>query len=1083
MEKKNSGLEEIYEQLDFQSGELFKIAQWQEDRLLLPPDEVLLREKWIDACLRINEKYGHRGILVDALFFVQQNPIAVFASVNQRGRDLKNLAVRTIWNLARPRYLFLNDPIEPEVYEMDGDLNLESPLPLGKGLPYLLKLNRDIIQNGYDLLRDKSKKRSADVSLIHDLKELRRIFTGKSKTSPIKATLTYHQAHTLIAQVIFIRYLEDRNILDEAYFKERVAENNERWQSILSQVPDKSNLLNPDIAERFFPRILADRDFTVALFQQLAADFNGDIFSADREYAFVQAEHLRIIQRFLWANMEAQQKLFLWAYQFDVIPLELISSIYEEFYHGSNKAGAIKDENGTHYTPSVLVEFMLSRVLTAERLKTSPRVLDAACGSGIFLVEAFRRIVRYKMIFEGYKPAFKSLTEIIGQQIRGIEINREAARVTAFSLYIALLDFLDPPHIRHYLDEEDGKLPYLLYSQTKTELHLNIILDANAFWVEDLFKQDTGLHDFQPGSVDIVIGNPPWGSATKKDVEDGIAIKWCTQNGFPVSDNEWSQMFIWRSMSLLKPGGEAALLVSSGTLLKSSDNAVEFKQKWTSQATMLEVFNFVLSRHVFFEKAISPFLGVVFRNVKPSLRHIIQYWTFRRTRLVERCQVVVLDKTDFKLIPQSQTQVPTVWKTNQFGNQSDFALLSGLEVFEPLEELELKTGTRQGFIEGKEKSKKKEVPWMKDLKMISVDFLKTIYQYDSIDYEKVLNKITHDITRTGAKGNYEGLRILFKCGISSEGINAGNLWVRLETEKFAFTDAFNIIKLKDNDENKYKLLTGILWSSFAKYYYFMTVSHWGVWRDSVKPSEMVHLPIPEIESSNKQHADKIVQIVDKLRQNPIDIAYWEKQLDETVFDYYYLTAAEKDLIRDRCDFEIDAYYKNHKSLAFSPVPGLLTHLKGAGVVLEDKANNQTNGILTYLDSFYQTIQPLLKEGMTLTHIVVRSKGLNPKENTWTDVIAAIFFIKQAGESHPSEEAPIKDWADVVRLISDANRDVEISRSIYQEHFLRMVSDAGNSLFILKRNERRLWTRTAAREDAQALFAQSLSLSQTNPNIL
>jgi type I restriction-modification system DNA methylase subunit len=65
-----------------------------------------------------------------------------------------------------------------------------------------------------------------------------------------------------------------------------------------------------------------------------------------------------------------------------------------------------KVSHGTHYTPATLVEFLLMKVLTVDKLKTSPRVIDPACGSGIFLVEAFRRIVR----FELYKKKNKQLS-------------------------------------------------------------------------------------------------------------------------------------------------------------------------------------------------------------------------------------------------------------------------------------------------------------------------------------------------------------------------------------------------------------------------------------------------------------------------------------------------------------------------------------------------------------------------------------------------------------------------------------------------------------------------------------------------
>jgi hypothetical protein len=1068
-------LNSLYIKLDFSSGELFRLAEWQERRRCLPDDEVLAREKWLDACLKINEKYYNSSFKVDAVFFIQQNPVCIFVQIENNNVNLQKLTVRTLWNLTRPRYVFLNysDGTESEVYDL-ASFDLISPMPCAKGILELSKLNRENIQAGYDLLGKKQNRQTADLTLINDLKELRKLLTGNATDYTQKVPkMTPKQAHTLIAQVIFIRYLEDRQILDDAYFTERVAQNNPKWLQILHSAPDKPNLLNPELALRFFPRVLSDRDFTVALFRQLTEDFNGDVFSEDRAYNFVQQEHLTLIQRFLWADMANKGKLFLWAYQFDVIPLELISSIYEEFYHNENKANDVNDKNGTHYTPAVLVEFMLSRTLTTKLLKTNPRVLDAACGSGIFLVEAFRRIVRYKKIFEGYKPAFNSLKAILAEQIRGIEINGEAARVTAFSLYISLLDFLDPPHIRHYLDNEGGKLPYLLYAQQKTEKHLNIILAANAFWVESLFDQDAGLHDFQPGTVDVIVGNPPWGSASKKDIEDKKAIKWCEINGFPVSDSEWSQMFIWRSVKFLKSGGIAGLLVSSGTLLKSSDTSVAFKRSWVSKTSLLEVFNFVLARQVFFDKAISPFVGVVFQNSLPSVQHKIKYWTFRRTRVVERNKVVVLDKTDFKVIQQTEAQVPEIWKICLFGNEQDVALMNGIGIFEPLERLEKPTGRRQGFIEGGEKSKKSEVEWLKEYREMPIKKFNNFTRYEAIPFSTLLEKIPDNIYQAGEQENYEGNRIISKRGINSKGANSGIIWARFENQSYAFRHSINCFKLQSNDENDYTLVLGILWSSVAKYFYLMTVTEWGVWHDSIEPSEMMRLPIPETDPSNEQHAQKIVEIVNSLRTNPQDIAYWEKQLDEAVFNFYYLTNAEKDLIRDRCEYEIGAYYENYKSKAFLPVLGLRTSISGAEKDLPQNDLNAT-GIEQYLHAFYQIIRPLLKQGSHLHHTIVRSKGLDHEKMEWSDAIAAIFFITQAGENPNIEQESIKDWADVAKFII-GNSKIEISQAIYVEQFLRLVSE--KHLVILKRNERRLWSRTAAREDANALFAQSLCLPQ------
>ena len=87
-----------------------------------------------------------------------------------------------------------------------------------------------------------------------------------------------------------------------------------------------------------YPKILADKSFTYSLFRSLARDFNGDMFlNIDDEENAISQKHLDLIQGLLYGNAGIQKKLFFSSYHFDIIPLDLISSIYEEFYHsGSN---------------------------------------------------------------------------------------------------------------------------------------------------------------------------------------------------------------------------------------------------------------------------------------------------------------------------------------------------------------------------------------------------------------------------------------------------------------------------------------------------------------------------------------------------------------------------------------------------------------------------------------------------------------------------------------------------------------------------------------------------------------------------
>ncbi len=1072
----------------FENTELLYADLWEVKPLISENQSInknqLDKEKWLEVCRRINKKIN--GFSINHIFFIKENPISIFVKIEDIAIST-HIVFNIIWNLARPRFLFIEKEGEIEVHDLGTKPSEENkklaPITILRNVSDCLKYHRSI-QESENLFLDKrlaSQKQTADISLIADLKELRKILTGKSRDFVLQEgeALKDDQAHALIGQTIFIRYLEDRNILNRDYFEKIALQDKiatKEWQAILNDEIDKSNLLNPEMADKFFTKILSNRNFAITFFQTLSADLNGDIFLKNENYDFLQQKHLDLIQQFLLAKIEQQQKLWLWAYKFDIIPLELISSIYEEFYHKDvEKEG---DAKGTHYTPSSLVDFILSQTLTVERLKNSPRILDPACGSGIFLVESFRRIVRYKRLFESFVPNFENLNAIIKAQISGIELNERAAKITAFSLYIALLDFLDPPYIQNYISE-GKKLPYFLYQQEYSERHLNIILPQNAFWVEDLFKNDKGLENFQPNTVDVIVGNPPWGSADKKNQDDKDAIKWCESRNYPISDSERSQMFIWRSFELLRENGIAALLVSSGILFKSSEGSNDFKKQWASKSSILSIFNFVHTRHVFFSSAISPFVGVIFQKKQPPRNHIIRYWTFLYTRRIAKTQAIVLDKTCFKQIPQSYTNVSDIWKINYFGNMRDYALISGMRLYPTLEELEKKeTGKiprRQGFIVGKNTKEQKNFMWLEDFgELPTISFNK---KYGSINLKLI--PIPTNITRSGQAEYYQGLRILFKAGITTKDIfPKGQIIVRLHDETFAFRDSINCFKLQNEEEANYKFILGILWSSLSRYYYFMVNSKWGVWRDDIKPDIMMSLPIMETDSENAEYQSRIISIVDKLRNGELPESNLfsenkytktqealEAELDEVVFEFYYFSDAEKDLIRDRCKYDIDFYYNREKSIAVKPIHFPSSYMCGKTADIQRK-----EGIENYLHTFHQVFTPYIKQGKTLYFEVIRSYNINWHTENMSDMICVVFSFSEA---HHNSQTTYKEWEEVITEIENIQQ-TSISDAIYVDNFLRILTP--DFIFIIKRNEQRLWTRTAAREDVEAIFAKSIRLS-------
>jgi hypothetical protein len=433
-------LETAYKELGYSDGKLLDATD---------SPETVGAEDWIDngEWLALAKKVG-----AEKIFFVKNNPVIVFANHFSSEPEEQRIRFKEIWNMARPVLLFLESPGELAVYDLTSgpSKNLtdwEDPLKkrrlekvktIAEVSEKLQNFRREQIETGRTFekisLQDNAR---ADKTLIKDLRFIR----GKL----LKNGLDAEYAHALIGRSIFIRYLEDRKVLIPDYFR-KVAGSNAKWKKILDTKPAKPHA-NNETTSRLYLRVLGNKDFTYALFEQLARDFNGDMFPIDKkEKETVEPKYLSDVQRFLRGDPDPDcPNLFFFAYKFEVIPIELISSIYEEFYNTKNDK---KENKGTYYTPPALVEFLLSQVLTPNRLAKNPRILDPACGSGIFLVQAFHRIVRYRMRSQnGKRLRDPQLRKILREQIAGIDINPEAVRVAAFSLYLALLHYIEPRDI------------------------------------------------------------------------------------------------------------------------------------------------------------------------------------------------------------------------------------------------------------------------------------------------------------------------------------------------------------------------------------------------------------------------------------------------------------------------------------------------------------------------------------------------------------------------------------------------------------------------------------------------------------
>lgn len=1057
---KMKALNVIYDDLDYKSGVLLPAT----DKPIpsLSANDWIEKGEWLTAA----KKAG-----VDKMFFVGNNPVAVFAQcIDDLEEKIK--AFNKIWCLARPRILFLATPGELNVLDLargpvrinNENRDQEQKEFQSKSLKILRDLtkvaqelqdyHRDNIESGrvFEKGRFGDIKNRADKALINDLKSVRREL--------IQAGLSGENlrfAHALIGRSIFIRYLEDRKILSEDYFEE-VARKRIGWMR---------RLKNPTSREKFdftklkslYPRVLESKEFTYALFRALAHDFNGDMFpDVDEEEKNVTEQHLNLIQDLLYGDTGIQKKLFFFSYQFDIVPLDLISSIYEEFYHPSTDEDEKKNkvrQDGAYYTPPVLAEFVVSRVLDWEVLKNRPRVLDPACGSGIFLVEAFRRIVRYEWQKKNDSLTFDKLKSILKNQIAGMEVNEEAARIAALSLNLAMLNYLKPPSINEQI-KLGNKLPNLLVTGNRGANYYNCIWIGNTFDTETI-RDDVLLQKlFGNGCADVVIGNPPWSSSSNKRDKDAkqrekVMLEWCEANRRPIGFKDPSQAFLWRTLDFLKENGRAGMLVLASVLFKHSSKTQEFRNHWMNHVCLKEVFNFSHVRDFFFKRAISPFIMISFQKSNQQ-NNSVEYWSVKQVIALKDTQAILLSKYDRQILRDSNLADNKTWKVLWFGRYADYKFLHQLGHLKRLDKFIDKDNSGSGYKLGSRHKKSTILNGFKSLERI-----------DSRYGECVFSNPPEFIERPGIIGAYSGLRVLVNEGLFEKNKSYGKIIAQFFKDSFCFYRSCYGLKLKDQDVNLHKLLLGLIWSSFARYYFFVTSANWGLWHHKILLDELLQLPV--ILDTNHPMTSEIISIVDKLRTyNPQkqDIIHpdgvpeaeieaqrrkWEAELDEAVFELYGLSKEQKDLIRDCCEVTIPFFYQPYDSISAQPAvkKGDYSWIKTYVLIFARRWN-------TYLDSD--------TEMRAEVH-------LGAHEN----MLAVEFF--PSSPSDPWNLEPKTDtWDYLLEGIGNALPQPIGTSQILLDGVVHVVTD--NSIIIIKRNEKRFWTRSLAREDADATLCKRMA---------
>ncbi len=845
----------------------------------------------------------------------------------------------------------------------------------------------------------------------------------------LKGDLGRDGAQALLMQSMFIAYLEDRKIIRA-----------ERFQAISNNVCAS------------FEQVLASRSTTAfeSLFAWLKDAFNGDVFLAPCAFELdkakppkVKSSHLRVLSEFRHGKIEmATGQLRFLGYDFEFMPIALISAVYDRFLNDEEER---KNAEGAYYTPMFVADFAVNQIwdelVDVQRKKGV--FFDPACGSGIFLVRLFQRLVDdYCRATDKRFATWKELSGIV-QRLHGSDINAAAVRVAAFSLYIALLERSNPRDLDALI--EKGKLLPTLFGHSLRS--------------EDFFSTSDERR------YDVIVGNPPWKGRAGQET---TAQAWANAYGLPHPAKDIAWCFIWKSLRLVQAEGLVGLLLPAmGTL--HNVGSLRALELFFRTARVHRIINLSDLCFQLFDSASRPTALALFRPQKDEGQpYRFEYWIPKADLNLRLKRTITLSRADRAHLRSDQVQEdPVIFKRKLWARSPDERLLQYVKTLPTLSSFIVESkyvrkdfnratswAIGQGFQPAHETTRGstttsaavRRFPYFaaKDFRPFALP---------SIDAKPWRSST---VRRAGFTAGFFGPHILIPQGLERSLLRVRAAYTE---QSLCFEDSLQSIVFPIAERRTAKLLTAILNSGLAAWFYFHETANFGTDRAKIHQNELLKLPFAKPEAMPdptraKSAAERIIAFMDREIKNAAKLLEAQSnlldELDSLVCDYYGIDADESALIQDTIHYILPAIQPRRKA--------------GLQAIWDTSKAAQRRA---YAAALCGALKPWLKTGLSASlaacskDIAVLKLTIQPSrspsayvENTASDLEVFLDMIKK--------DLPIRLPGNV-QLVPD----------------LRFV--IGDDMYLVKPMQVRHWLRATAIADAEQIAADLSAVIARQPN--
>ena len=389
---------------------------------------------------------------------------------------------------------------------------------------------------------------------------------------------------------------------------------------------------------------------------------------------------------------------------------------------------------------------------------------------------------------------------------------------------------------------------------------------------------------------DVILGNPPW---TYKGKAGTAARQARAVPGARPPRGEGLD-FVRRGMDFAHTHTRLGILLSARPFFARSVTGLRAVQNAVASLGSVMLVNLSDLSHSLFARTNMPAMAVLARLPagKPGWLELVQA---RRSPETDRSRTILVASSDVATLSISS------WRRNQgllkaafLGCQHDLLLLKSLwKRYSTLEEVlrAFGTGWASGLTIG---DRSRDANSLQGLPFASTG---------AISRFRVSRKLPH---WTGpaqwprARKTYRSPLLLVNQNMLQERkeMRAGRPIVAVVDRDTVYKEAYLGVSFARTNPDTAYLLVGILSSSLVSWYFLMTASNFGVWKRSVRVSDVKSLPVPDLEWAMSTSAGgRVVDLVRKFHVQPPDAGDWNV-LDRAVFDLYEFDEEDRIIAND-----------------------------------------------------------------------------------------------------------------------------------------------------------------------------------------